>query len=118
MPHNDPADLFRPRIETLAKIIDRESVAATIESHGWILTDAMGRGIMFDVVAEGGKFRATTTGFGPVERVSRFTQRDAFALMKAVLGATAIHWRDAVQHEHDGLVACMQMFENHGATHA
>ena len=73
------------------------SACATIASHNWIVIDDFGA-MTFMLTPEGGKHRATCTGYGSAHKVNRFTKADAERLA-AACNARAAFWADAAREE-------------------
>lgn len=95
-------DNFATRVDEINAILDREARSPMIVGQAWIVTNAYGIPIKFEVKPEGKQYRATSVGSGKVESVNRFTREDALKLAVAVGGAS-IHWKDALEQQRDDL---------------
>lgn len=92
----NPADLIA-RAKELEAAAAPSAHCSTIEGQSWIVWAPFGA-CAFDVKPEGGKFRATCTGYTKAEKANRFSRNDAEKLADACNGE-AMHWRDAYRKD-------------------
>lgn len=113
--YNDLIADAQARVATLTAIIAREEASPSHEPRAWILADALGRGIKIEFVhEEGTTFRARGAGFENAENATRFTEEEAYALMKA-MNYNAFHWLDAVRDNLEQTEYSIELFQKREA---